>query len=143
VMLAETLLPGRLASGECHAYDLYLATTRIRRPAGELVALDVLDFGASYGRADTPARLGPYPVHAAFFVLAPAERLAGLADLLVQTLSDRTEVLVGVTGLPYDAGLIARVLGPSSIPVRDVLRSAWDTARRYLTGAPAPDLRKG
>ncbi|UQU67589.1 urease accessory protein UreD [Couchioplanes caeruleus] len=143
VLLAETLLPGRVARGEWHAYDLYCATTRIRRPDGRQIIADTLSFGGTYDRAGTPARLGEHGVHAAFFALAPPERTAGLHTALLAGLGESGEVLAGVSTLPFDAGIVARLLGPSSIPVRRALHTAWDIARRHLKGAPAPDLRKG
>ncbi|MGC9666105.1 urease accessory protein UreD [Planosporangium sp. 12N6] len=143
VLLAETLLPGRVAHGERHAYDLYRATTRIRRPDGRQIAADMVSFGGACGRADTPARLGGYAVHAAFFALAPQERTRGLHAALLACLDESEDVVAGVSTLPFGAGLIARVLGPSSIPVRRALHTVWDVARRHLTGSPAPDLRKG
>jgi urease accessory protein len=52
-------------------------------------------------------------------------------------------VLAWVSRLPFEAGLLVRVLGPSSIPVWLAMDAVWDAARRHLAGAPAPDLRKG
>jgi urease accessory protein len=95
------------------------------------------------GGADTPARLGPHRVYAAFFALAPEERTRDLHAALLARLDESEDIVAGVSALPFGAGLIARVLGPSSIPVRHALHTAWDTARRHLTGSPAPDLRKG
>ncbi|RBY83791.1 urease accessory protein UreD [Geodermatophilus sp. TF02-6] len=143
VLLAETLLPGRLAAGECHDYDFFCAATRIRRPDGRQVAVDTLAFGAADGPAQSPARLGRHLVHAAFYALADGGTLDGLDRSLLAALAECPEVLTGVGLLPYDAGLVVRILGPSSLPVRSALHTAWDTARRHLTGAPAPDLRKG
>ncbi|MFG2044614.1 urease accessory protein UreD [Dactylosporangium sp. NPDC048998] len=142
VLLAETLLPGRVARGERHAYDLYRATTRIRRPDGLPIAADALSFGGASGRADTPARLGRHAVHASFFTLAPQERTRGLHPALRACLDDSQDIIAGVSTLPFGAGLVARILGPSAIPVRYALHAAWDTVRRHLTGSPAPDLRK-
>src|SRR5262249_52436051 len=42
VILAEMLLPGRVAQGEVHAYDIYWAETEGRRPDGTLLFADVL-----------------------------------------------------------------------------------------------------
>jgi urease accessory protein len=143
VLLGETLLPGRVARGERHAYDLYRATTRIRRPDGAPIATDTLSFGGASGRADAPARLGPHGVHAAFFALAPQDRTPGLHAAILTCLEENEDIVAGVSTLPFRAGLITRILGPSSIPVRRALHTVWDTARRHLTGSPAPDLRKG
>lgn len=142
VMFAETLLPGRVARGEWHDYDLFHTTTRVRRPDGRQVAVDTLSFEGAGRRADSPAGLGRHGVHATFFVLAPAGRLEGLQPALLARLELCTDVLTGVTLLPFEAGLLVRVLGASSIPVRAATHAAWDVARRHVVGAPAPDLRK-
>lgn len=142
VLFADTLLPGRAARGERHDYDAYCTTTVIRRPTGEHLAVDSLTFGGAAGPPDSPARMGAYDVHAAFFVLAPADRLTDLDQKLGALADHRSNVLVAVSTLPFDAGLVLRVLGPSSIPVRHIVHSAWDISRRHLTGTPAPDLRK-
>lgn len=142
VLYAETLLPGRLARGEWHAYDVFDARTRVRRPEGEQLALDALSFAGPNRRPGTPARLGGYGVIATFFALAPAGRADGLQAALLPLLQEAGDVVAGVSILPFGAGVVARVLGPSSIPVRRVIHRAWDAARRHLVGSPAPDLRR-
>ena len=42
VILGETLLPGRVAHREAHAYDLYWSEIEVRRPEGRLLLADVL-----------------------------------------------------------------------------------------------------
>lgn len=143
VLLSETMLPGRVARGEWHDYDVYCSTTRFLRPDGGQIAFDSLQFGGTHGRADSPARLGGYGVHAALFALTPPQHLVGLQPALVTALGvECQEVLVGVTTLPFDAGVVVRLLGPSSIPVNRAVDVAWDTARRHIVGVPAPDRRK-
>jgi urease accessory protein len=132
-----------VARGEQHAYDLYCATTHIRRPDGRQLATDTLSFGGACGRADTPARLGEHGVHVAYFALASQERTRGLHAALPACPDESEDIVAGVSALPFGAGLIARFLGPSSIPLRHALHTPWDTTRRHLTGAPAPHLRKG
>lgn len=142
VFLAETLLPGRVARGEWHDYDAFCTTTRFERPGGRAIAVDSLSFGRALGPANSPARLGPYGVTAAFFALAPRERLVGLRDALTTSAEGLAEVLVGVSDLWAEAGVVVRVLGPSSIPVRRAVRTVWDVSRRHVLGTPAPDLRR-
>jgi urease accessory protein len=143
VLFAETLLPGRVAAGECHDYDIYWANTRIRRPQGELLVSDTLAFGHSAGRADTPGRLGPNPVHATFFALAGAAAVPRLYEVITQTLTDCVDVVAGATVLPQECGVAARILGPTSTTVRTAIHTTWQATRMHLLGAPAPDLRKG
>lgn len=142
VFFAETLLPGRVARGERHDYDAYCATTCFERPGGRLLAVDALSFEPRVGTPTSPASLGKYAVTSIFFAFAPRPRLSGLSDALWAAVAGLAEVLVGVSTLPEDAGVVARVLGHSSIPVRAAVHTLWDASRRYVIGSPAPDLRR-
>ncbi len=141
VFFAETLMPGR--TGEYHDYDLYWTTTVLQRPGGEPLMSDTLCFGASVGRADTPARLADFAVHAMLYLIAPSDRLSELTDVLVDALGSCQEVLAGVSTLPSDCGVGLRILGHSTRAVGAALHVGWQSARVALLGAQPPDLRKG
>jgi urease accessory protein len=47
-----------------------------------------------------------------------------------------------VTTLPNDTGVVVRLLGERVETVRSGLLTAWDAARRDLTGARAPERRR-
>ena len=48
-----------------------------------------------------------------------------------------------VSELPNGCGVAMRLLGPTSLEVKNAVHLAWNTARLMLVGVPAPDLRKG
>jgi len=143
VILAELLLPGRVARGEIHAYDLYWAETEARRPDGTLLFADVLRFRPT--EAEEPQSLGLLggrDVVATLYVVTHRVPAAELVELLRQAMTD-CGVLAGVSELPNGCGVSARLLGPTSKAVRAALANAWNAARLALLGVPAPDLRKG
>lgn len=144
VILGETLLPGRVAHGEAHLYDVYWAETEVRRPDDTLLFADLLRMTP---RADespgTSGLLGPHDVIAALYLVSGQADSAGLVRLLRDALASSSEVLAGVSELPGGAGALVKLLGPNSRSVRTALRVAWTAARLELIGAPAPDLRKG
>ncbi|HEU5330790.1 MAG: urease accessory protein UreD [Thermomicrobiales bacterium] len=143
VILGETLLPGRVARGEAHAYTLYYADLAASAPDGDLLFADrlVLDPAAMTPRS--PGRLGSHDVLATLYVVThqcpPAELVAALRDALAA----QDAVLAGVSALPNDCGAVARLLGPTSLTVKNALHRAWRAARLLLIGVPPPDLRKG
>jgi urease accessory protein len=143
VVTGEVLLPGRVAHGEAHVYDLYRAETTVHDPGGVLLFADQLELAPPAGPPGSPGRLGTFPVLATLNVLAPAARRAGLADRLYTALDRQPGVLTGVTELPNDAGLGVRLLAATSTQATTALRAAWNQTRLQLLGAPAPDLRKG
>jgi urease accessory protein len=144
VFVAETVLPGRVAHGEAHAYDLYWAETEARRPDGTLLFADVLRFNPGIG--DHPSSIGLLGAHhvvATLYVIAGQTDPATTVAVLRSALADSTDTLAGVTELPNGCGVAVRLLGPTSKAVRAALRTAWNAARIVLIGAPAPDMRKG
>ncbi|WP_327302752.1 urease accessory protein UreD [Streptomyces sp. NBC_01298] len=159
VLVSETVLSGRLARGERNAYQVFASDFELRRPSGELVALDTvrLEPGGAAGSAgrsgsgsgsfsgstsiDGPAVLAGHSVMACFFAVSPLAPARELADLLHATLAGRG-LAYGVSVLPQDCGAWVRVLGEHTEPVTRALGAAWDAVRRRLIGVPAPDLRK-
>jgi urease accessory protein len=143
VILAELLLPGRVARGEIHAYDLFWAETEARRPDGTLLFADRLRLRPAEGEGPRSlALLGGNDVVATLYVVTQRTSAAQLVDLLRRAMTDN-DVLVGVSELPNSCGASARLLGRTSKSVRAALTNAWNAARLALLGAPAPDLRKG
>jgi urease accessory protein len=143
VILAELLLPGRVARGEIHAYDLYWAETEARRPDGTLLFADVLRLRPTEGGGlGSLGLLGRSDVVATIYVVTQRASAAELVELIRQALAG-DDVLAGVSELPNGCGASARLLGPTSKAVRAAVTRAWDAARLALLGAPAPDLRKG
>jgi urease accessory protein len=143
VILGETLLPGRVAHGEAHAYDLYWSETEVRRPDETLAFADVVRLSPGAGERPTSSGLlGPYEVLSTLYVISRSDA-ADLVALLRAALTRSPEVLAGVSELPNRSGVAVKLLGPSSKAVQAALRTAWNAARLELLGTPAPNLRKG
>ena len=144
VILGETLLPGRVARDEAHVYDLYWVETEVRRPDGRLLFADVLRLGSGTGEhPKSPGLLGDHEVVASLYVVSGQAEPAAVVARLRRALAPCADLLVGVSELPNACGCVVRLLGPSSRAVGTALRLAWDSARRAIIGAAAPNLRKG
>lgn len=143
VILGETLLPGRVARGEAHAYTLYYTELEVSAPNGKLLFADriVLEPGVAMPRS--PARLGPYDVLATLYVMSRQCPPRDMAAALSNGLSTQDGAFFGVSELPNRCGVAVRVLGSTSLEVKDAVQRAWHAARLMLIGVPAPDLRKG
>ena len=143
VILADTLLPGRVARGEAHVYDLYWSETEVRRPDGTLLFVDTLRLNPT--RGDDPRAIGLLGTE----IIATLHVVTGRSDpeTLVRRLraavGTSSDVLAGVSELPNGCGASVRLLGATSKVVGAALRTAWNAARLALLGTPAPDLRKG
>src|SRR5262249_995178 len=143
VIMGEVLLPGRIARGEIHAYDLYRADTEARRPDGTPLFADVLRLRPAEGNGlRSIGVLGGSDVVATLHVVTQRAPTVDLVELLRHALTG-CDALAGVSELPNGCGVSARILGPTSKIVRAALTDAWNAARLVLLGAPAPDRRKG
>jgi len=144
VILGETLLPGRTAHGESHAYDLYWAETEVRRPDGTLLFADTLRLHPGGGdNLTTIGLLGGHDLVATLYVISQRPDPPMTVSLLRAALESTPGVLAGVSELPGGCGATVRLLGSTSKAVQGALRTAWNAARLGLHGIPAPDLRKG
>ncbi|MFF2746924.1 urease accessory protein UreD [Kitasatospora sp. NPDC058048] len=149
VLAGETVLAGRLARGERNAYRVFASDLEVRRPDGELVALDTvrLEPSPAGGSGVTgPAVLAGHDVMSSLYVLSPLAPAGRIADVLHEAVADcgrgRDELLYGVSVLPQDSGAWLRLLGSDTRAVAAALRAAWDAVRQLLIGVPAPQLRK-
>jgi urease accessory protein len=144
VILGETLLPGRVAHGERHDYDLYWSETEVRRPDATLLFADVLRLSPADGTHPMSIGLcGSHDVVASLYVVTSRIDPPELVAVFRAALAVCPQVVVGVSELPNDCGVVARVLGCSSKAVQAAVTNAWSEARLALLGAPAPNLRKG
>ena len=144
VILGETLLPGRVAHGEAHLYDVICAETEVRRPDGTLQFADVLRLNPAGGEDPRSLGvLGGHDVVGTLYVVTGQMAPSAIVSLLREALGSCPGVLAGASELPGGCGAVARLLGATSKAVKGAMRSAWDAARVALLGVPAPDLRKG
>lgn len=143
VILGETLLPGRSAYGESHAYTLYYTDLAVSAPTGALLFADRIAFQPDVAMPRSPGRLGSYEMLATLYVVTRQIPPRDLAEAVRDALAAQPGTLYGVSELPNESGVVARLLGNSSSEVKSALHLAWTTARLLLIGVSAPNLRKG
>ncbi|MFF0308751.1 urease accessory protein UreD [Streptosporangium sp. NPDC004379] len=137
VVLGETLLAGRLARGERHAYTAYCGDVEVRDTVGRLLFADPLRLVPEERAVTGPAVMGPYGVLASLYVVTGAEPARPLADAMHGVLI-RTGLRAGAGVLPGERGAWARVLGERSPEVETAFGQVLDTVRGLLPGASAP-----
>ena len=143
VILAETLLPGRVAHGESHDYDIYWSETEVLGEDRELLFSDVLRLIPARQDLHSLAALGGLDVVATAYFITGQPNPEELTTILRTALSGVPEALAGVSELPNGCGVGLRVLAPTSKAAQTAVTCAWAAARKILLGAPPPNLRKG
>ncbi|MBL9122908.1 MAG: urease accessory protein UreD [Planctomycetaceae bacterium] len=140
LIYSEILLGGRkyYRAGELFEYDLFSSTVAAQRPTGE--ELFVEKFVVEPGRRPVRASgvMGPYDVFGNVLVVTPRPH----ADaIFAQVGAERNETegwAAGISRLPNEAGLVYKVLGMETLPVRARIREFWSVVRREITGADVP-----
>ena len=71
-------------------------------------------------------------------VLTPPEQQAAIAAALPAEVNRAGQWAAACNRLPNEAGLVYKVLGMESEPVRDLVRRAWEAVRRKVVGHEVP-----
>jgi urease accessory protein len=141
LLYAEVLQPGRkhYRDGELFRYDLYSSTLRAERPDGR--PLFVEKFVISPGRfaVDRAGAMSRFHVFGNVVLLTAPEAAGRVYDRTSAPIWDAETPLAGaVSRLPNDAGLIFKVLGQETEPVRAAIRTFCVAAREEVTGRTFP-----
>lgn len=133
-VVADIVVPGRLARDEWFDFDRYYAELECYGPDGLLLT------DTTHHRPeevpDRPGELDEYAAYGTLYALVPAVS----ADRLHQVARDATDgdIQAGATCLPNDAGVVVRAVGNRAESVTDALHAAWKGARQTAINAPLP-----
>lgn len=139
LILTDLLAAGRVARGERFAFEQLFVEVEVRVD-GEPRLVDRLHVAPAEGRLDRLGLWNGQAYYGCLYAYSPRldrELVTALADLV-----ERCEGVYGGAGQPAPGFAVARVLGPTTWALRDILFEAWDLLRRHLVGKPARPLRK-
>ncbi|MFD9945450.1 urease accessory protein UreD [Nonomuraea sp. NPDC059023] len=141
VVLGETMLAGRLARGERHAYTAYCTDVEVREPGGDLLFADPMRLVPGDRPVDGPAVMAGFGVVSTLYVVTGGHPAQEVADTMHEALRG-SGLRAGAAVLPEGRGAWARFLGERSPEVLSAFHGVWDAVRRLLLGVPAPEARK-
>lgn len=141
LLLSELVMPGRKyhGEGESFEYDVYSTTVTASRPDGTALFTEKLLIEP----ARAPVRLaGVMRGHDVFANVVLCTPKAHADAVLERVVAGRgaSSVIAGASRLPGDAGLIYKVLGPESEPVRAKIREFWAATRAVVLDKPVPPV---
>ena len=142
LIYSDILMSGRkyYGAGEAFAYDVFSSTVRAERPDGS--SLFTEKFVVEPRRGGGVSRLGamgPFHVFGNVIVLTPKQHADRLFELAEAGCDEAAELAFGASRLPYDAGLVFKVLGMESAPVSAHVRRIWSCVRQEVAGARLPE----
>ena len=138
MLLAEILMAGPEVPrrGRAVRVDVFSSTVQRRRPDGTALFTEKFLIEPGRGAVRDVGVLGGFDVLANVMVVTPPAAAAAVLEQVVPSIGG--ELADGASRLPNDAGLVYRVLGMETDPVRHKVRAFWDLVRRTVVGASVP-----
>jgi urease accessory protein len=142
LLSTEVVAPGRKHhGGELFEYDLYSSALTVTRPDGSVMCADKFISEPRRYPVRQVGVMGEFDVLATVTLAAPPRLAESVLDHVDATLDASAGCMAGASRLPHDAGLIYRVLGKETEPVKAKVREFWRLVRYEALGAPIPERR--
>lgn len=138
LFLSEIYMAGRKHRGELWEFDILSARTTASRPDGQPLMADHLLVEPANDDVRRVGVMHRYDVWACVMILTPPSA----ANRIYECVESRFEpdgVAVGLSHLPCEAGLVARIAGRESAEVKRVVRQLCGVVRREVRGCDMPD----
>ncbi len=127
--------------GEDRRFESFAAELRIRDDGGRLLALERYEV-AGESLAPGRSQAARWPAQGSFVVAHRGEGCEAVLAGLRAALAPTEALYAGVSMLPNDAGIGARLLARDGARLRAGLEAAWHAVRLALVGAPPLRRRK-
>ena len=143
LLYAEILQPGRKhhGRGEVFEYDLYSSALTADRPDGAPLFTEKLVAEPWRHPVRQAGVMGKFDVFANVTLITPERHAARIFDQVVPCGDFAADCIAGASRLPNDAGLVYKVLGMQTEPVKAMVRTFWQLVRQEVAGAPIPAPR--
>lgn len=125
--------------GELFVYDLLSVCTRAHRPDGTPLFREKLVASPKEKSVRDIGIMHHYDVFANVIVLTPEEDAEAIYTKTQAFIDRNRELAVGISHLPQGAGLIFKVLGKETQPVKQIIREFGSVVRMQVKGKPLPD----
>lgn len=140
LLYSEILMAGRkyYMDGELFEYDLFSSTLRAERPDQRELFTEKFIVKPKEDSLRKIGRMSHFDVLATVILLTPKEHADKVFESVPAEVNIAEEWAAGASRLPNEAGLIYKVLGMESQPVRAKVREFWTLVRRAVVDYPVP-----
>ncbi len=141
LVYAETYMSGRkyFGDGERFRYDILSVRTRARRPDGEMLFREKFVVRPAEASPSTVGVMNGFDVFANVILLTPAEHADAIYESTEAFVDADRSLAAGISRLPNGCGLIYKVLGAETQPVKRLVRKFCSAVRSQVKGRPLPE----
>jgi urease accessory protein len=145
MIYSETIVPGRVASGEKFEYDICYIKTIARNHSGKPRFIDIVKLDPKKVDLTVDAILGNSEVVGTIYIVT---REFYVKDLLyeinekIKVFEDEGKISGGTSILPARQGIIVRVLGKTAGDAKNLILEVVKIARNQIIGASFSGIRK-
>src|SRR5438067_6307640 len=143
MMYSEMIVPGRVASGESFQYDICYMKALAKNEKNTLRFIDVAILEPKKHNLKTLGILGTFDVVGSTYILTKADYVKELKDEINSVLQRFMQISGGASILPYNSGVIVRMLGNVASDVRNAIYEIIKITRRIIINASFSGTRKG
>jgi urease accessory protein len=142
LVYSEILTPGRVASGEKFKYDIIYMATHAETKKGEPRFEDVYILEPKKFSLRGFGILGEYSVVGTVYIIAKPDHAKQLISQINSRISNVPKAKGGATLLPFDSGVMVRILGNISEDLSSIIHEIVDIVRKEILGASFSGIRK-
>lgn len=137
---SEIYMPGRkhYKDGELFEFDILSICCHAERPDGERLFREKFVIDPKVENVRQLGIMGKYDVFANVLVLTPKKNADEIYAATEPFIDRENRIAAGITRLPNDAGLLFKVLGMETGPVKKVVREFCSRVRQSVKGQPLP-----
>jgi len=140
LLYSEILMAGRkyYANGELYKYELFSSKVRAERPEGKELFTEKFIIRPRQQAVRHVGVMGEFDVFGNVILLTPKQHASRIFEQVPAVVNLSDKWAAGASRLPNDAGLIYKVVGMETAPVRAKIREFWSIVRAQVVGARVP-----
>jgi urease accessory protein len=143
MIYSEIIVPGRVASGESFQYDICYMKALAKNQKDTLRFIDIAILEPKKRNLNTIGILGTFDVVGSTYILAKTDYVKELKDEINSGLQKFTHFSGGASILPYNSGVIVRMLGNVASDLRNAIYEIIKITRKIILNASFSGMRKG
>jgi urease accessory protein len=145
LIYSETIVPGRVASGEKFVYDICYIKTIAKNQSGKRRFIDTVKLDPKKKALTADGILGNFDIVGTIYIVTKESYLKDVQyniNVKIKEFEVESKLSGGTSILPARQGIIVRILGKTTEDVKNLIFEVVRIARNQILGAPFSKIRK-